>query len=121
MPLITYTYQLLVMRNQFAPLEVEATCAEEACQLIKRSFSGQEYGMVEINMARDLQDTWLVMRTAPFEYCNFLHIESWDGQRFRSFGKGEVGSDIIAAVHHCAPDYFVRPELVQMNRAYATA
>ncbi len=111
---ITHTYQLLVLRNQFSPIEVKATCAEEACQIVKRSFMGhfsgrKDFGMIELGSMRDFQNTWLVMRTTPFEYCQFLHIESWDGERFRSFGKGELGEDIITAVRNCAPEYIIQP------------
>lgn len=119
---LLHTYQLLIMRNQPAPLEVKATCAEEACTILKRSFMGADYGMVEFNMGRELQNTWLVMRTTPFEYCDFLHIESWDGQRFRSFCKADIGMDILSAVQACAPDYLMhRPVLEPMNSLMARA
>ena len=118
---LIHTYQLLVLRNQSAPLAVKATCKEDACQMIKLSFSGQEYGLVEIDMARDLQETWLLMRMTPFEYCKFLHIESWDGRRFRSFGKAQIGTDIITAVQLCEPEYFVQPGVARIDAVYASA
>jgi hypothetical protein len=117
---INYTYQLLVFRNQVAPLEVKATCAEEACQLVKRSFTGRDFGMVEFDSFREMRDHWLVMRTTAFEYCRHLHIESWDGQRFRSFGKGEPGDDIITAVRTCSPEYFT-PAAATAELVYAAA
>lgn len=115
---LTYTYQLIVFHNQCTSLEVRATCAEEACQIMRKTLSGPDFGILEFDR-RELLDEWLVMRVTPFEYCHYLHIEAWDGERFRSFGKAMIGDDIVSAIrarymHHLA-------SVTVPHMAYATA
>lgn len=94
----THTFQLLVMRGQETPIEVQAACLEEACDIVKRGFSAPDYGMMEFDRGRDLCGVWLVMRTTPYEYCDCLQIYAWDGACYKSFAKADVGCDILSAV-----------------------
>ncbi|NBO19573.1 MAG: hypothetical protein EBV03_10195 [Proteobacteria bacterium] len=100
-----HTFQLLVLHGQEAPIEVQATCLEEACAIVKDGFSAPHYGMLEFDAGRDMRDAWLVMRTTPYEYCDSLQIFAWDGACYKSFAKAEIGSDILSALHKYAPGF----------------
>lgn len=101
-----HTYQLLALRNQQTPFEVRALSPDDACRIIRRSLSriaehGQDQGLADIRM-HEVEPVWLVMRTTPYEYCRFLHVEAWDGQHFKSFARVEIGLDILSALRDAA-------------------
>jgi|GEM_PF-6483765 len=102
-----YTYQFLVQHNQLVPLEVQASSVEEACHLVKK-ISCMDSEIKGLCTESDCQEEWLLMRTTPYEYCNALHIYSWNGEYYKTIGKTPIGNDICSAIQEIAPDFLIR-------------
>jgi hypothetical protein len=100
-------YQILIPNprpscfDRPSTFEVEAECVEKACQIVLAEGAtsvrpNEKAGLSQLDPAA-IQEKWIIMRTTPPEYCDYLLVQEWNGRFFKSIGKVPVGADIVQA------------------------